>query len=149
MKRASLAALAAVLALGTALSAQDRQQPFNLNPGPENQVGYTAAVRVGNVLYLSGAGGGGATLEEQMTSAYASIAQTLQHYGATLSDVVRETVYTTDMAALQRSIPVRKRIYGDRFPAATWVQIDRLFLESMQIEIEVTAVIGSAPSPAQ
>jgi 2-iminobutanoate/2-iminopropanoate deaminase len=145
--KSALCLLAAFLSVTTPLPAQERQERFHLNEGGENQVGYTQAVRVGNTLYISGSVGRGATMEAQMESAYANIQRTLEHYGASMADVVRETVYTRDMEALQRAIPVRKRIYGERFPAATWVQVTRLFAESILLEIETTAVIGSAPAP--
>lgn len=147
MTRTPLVAAAALLALAAPLAAQDRQQPFNLDAEGENGIGYTQAIRVGDVLYLSGTVGRGATLEEQMASAYRNIARTLEHYGATLADVVRETIYTTDMEALQRAIPARKVIYGNRFPAATWVQVERLFSPPILLEIEITAVIGSGTAP--
>jgi len=37
------------------------------------------------------------------------------------------------------SIDIRKEFYREPFPAATWVQIQRLYLPSLVVEIELTA----------
>lgn len=111
--------------------------------GVVESIGYAQAIQVGNTIYLSGAVARGATMDEQVAGAYRSIARTLGNLGASLDDVVKETVYTTDMEALKAANPARRAAYGAHIPAATWVQISRLYLEAAKVEIEVTAVVGS------
>ena len=82
-------------------------------------------------------------MEEQVTNIYAQLKNVLSRFEATLDDVVKETVFTTDMEALKTANPVRLRAYGKHAPAATWVQIQRLFMTSALLEIEVVAVPGS------
>ena len=48
-------------------------------------------------------------------------------------------VYTTDLDAFEKSKDIRKRFYGDSLPAATWVQVQRLFLPSLVVEVELIA----------
>ena len=111
--------------------------------GVVESIGYAEAIQVGNTIYVSGAVAGGATMEEQVRRIYERVAITLGRFGATLADVVKETAYTTDMEALKAANPARRAAYGAHSPAATWVQISRLYVESAKVEIEVTAVVGS------
>lgn len=106
----------------------------------EKDIGYAGAVRHGDTLYISGVVEQGATVAEQMAGAYAEIDTILKAHGLDSQDVVKETIYTRDIEAVKAAIPLRKQFYtGDVYPAATWVQIDRLFDESHLIEIEVQA----------
>lgn len=137
MKR--LLSLAGALLFATALVAQDlHKEKFNLGPW-ENDIGYAQAVRVGNTLHVSGSVGAGA-MPAAIKQALDTIKQTLDHYHLGFQHVVKETIYTTDIEALKAAQNVRKGYYGTDFPAATWVQVARLFEADHVIEIEVTAV---------
>jgi enamine deaminase RidA (YjgF/YER057c/UK114 family) len=111
--------------------------------GVHESIGYASAIQVGNTIYVSGVVARGETMEQQVIGIYAGLTQALAPFGATLQDVVKETAYTTDMEALKAANPARKRAYGNHAPAATWVQINRLFMQSALVEIEVVAVAGS------
>jgi len=52
-----------------------------------------------------------------------------------------ERIYTTDIEALIRSQQTRKKIYGDWAPAATWVEVKRLYSAGDKIEIEVEVAL--------
>jgi enamine deaminase RidA (YjgF/YER057c/UK114 family) len=93
----------------------------------------------GNVLYLSGTVGRGATMAEQLKSAYTTIERTLKNYGAGFQNVVKENLYTTDIDEVKSSNEIRKSFYKGDFPAATWVQISRLFMPQTLVEVEVIA----------
>ena len=80
-------------------------------------------------------------MEAQMKLAYAAIEKTLQQYGANFSNVAMERIYTTDMDALIRLQEVRKGIYGKWLPAATWVEIRRLYAPDATVEVEVEAIL--------
>lgn len=115
--------------------------------GPwEQQIGYAQAIRAGHTIYISGTVGADEKgfpedLEAQMKLAYASIEKSLNHYGASFSNVVMERIYTTDMDGLIKCQETRKRIYGDWLPAATWVEVRRLYTLGAMIEIEVELVV--------
>jgi enamine deaminase RidA (YjgF/YER057c/UK114 family) len=72
-------------------------------------------------------------------SVYERLKQTLEANGLTFRDVVKENVYTTDLDAFERSKDIRKAFYGGSLPAATWVQVQRLFLPSLVVEVELVA----------
>lgn len=100
--------------------------------------GYTNAVLVDNVLYLSGIVGPG-DFPTQVSSIYQGIENLLAHYGAGFENVVKETVYTTMIDSMKHYNHLRLPFYKSDFPAATWVQISRLFLADRDVEIEVVA----------
>ncbi len=113
----------------------------------EQEIGYSQAVRAGNMLYISGtvgADGRGqpADLDSQMKRAYAAIEKTLAHYGTDFSHVVMERIYTTDIDQLIRSQETRKQFYGQQCPAATWVEVKRLYQPADKIEIEVQVALN-------
>jgi enamine deaminase RidA (YjgF/YER057c/UK114 family) len=134
--------LFAVLLAPTMLSAQQAPDKQRVE-GVHESIGYANAIQVGNTVYLSGVVARGATVEEQLTGIFEQARRVLATFGATLQDVVKETAYTTDMEALKAANSVRKAAYVGHAPAATWVGISRLYMESAKLEIEFIAVPGS------
>lgn len=116
-------------------------------PAGEREWGYAQAIVVGNTIYVSGTVAAGPTMEAQVAAIYARLARTLARHGFTLQDVVKETAYTRDMAALAAANGARKRAYAGHTPAATWVEVTRLLSEGAMVEIEVTAVRSPAAAP--
>jgi enamine deaminase RidA (YjgF/YER057c/UK114 family) len=114
------------------------KQKFHLGPW-EQDIGYTQAVRVGNLLYVSGTTGHG-EMAGAIKQAYDGIAKTLAAHGLSFGHIVKENAYTTDIEALKANKAVRNAYYGGDFPAATWVQISRLFTPDTVLEVEVIAV---------
>ena len=82
-----------------------------------------------------------ADLDGQMKKAYTAIQKTLAHFNTDLSHVVMERIYTTDIDSLIRSQPTRKQFYGETAPAATWVEVRRLYNQDDKIEIEVQVAL--------
>ncbi|MDB5228652.1 MAG: hypothetical protein JWN78_2845 [Bacteroidota bacterium] len=101
--------------------------------------GYTEAVFADNILYLSGAIGGG-TISEQLHKIYTDLGNILNAYGATYQNVVKETLYTTDIEAVKENNSVRKAFYHNDFPAATWLQVTRLFSARADAQVEVELI---------
>ena len=81
------------------------------------------------------------SVEEQTRNAMATIEQTLQQAGFSLSDVVRAQYYIIDAADAGRVFPVLGEILGDIRPAATML-VSGLIRPEMRIEIEVTRLQG-------
>lgn len=128
----------------------------------EDIYGYPQAVRSGDLIFVSGqlsidAAGdliAGAPLtdegtiadhsnmEAQMRQSYANAAKVLAEFGATLVDVVDETLFVTDMdAAFEMAGKVRREAYRTEKPevASTIVVTPRLALPGQLIEIKFTA----------
>ncbi len=75
----------------------------------------------------------------QLKGTYTGIERTLKAYNATFQNVVKENLYTTDIEAVKSNNEVRKAFYKGDYPAATWVQISRLFMPNALVEVEVIA----------
>jgi enamine deaminase RidA (YjgF/YER057c/UK114 family) len=111
---------------------------FHRNEAIEKEIGFCQALRTGNTLHVSGVAGEG-SMDVAVRSVYARLKQILEANGLTLANVVKENVYTTDLDAFIQNKAIRKELYGEVLPAATWVQVQRLYLPSFVVEIELTA----------
>jgi len=120
-----------------------RKTCFHRTAAVEADIGFCAAVRYGNTLRISGTVGRG-DMPDAMRMAYGSLLQTLQAHGLSFADVVSETVFTTDIDGFIEHKDVRKAFYGQHFPAATWVQVQRLYSPAFVVEIELTVIFGSS-----
>lgn len=145
-----LRAFIALIVLGCLSAHAEGLKKEKFSRGPwENDIGYAQAVRVGNTLYVSGSVGAG-PMPQAIEQAFGAIKETLAHYNLDFSNVVKENAYTTDLEALKAHAGVRRAFYGEDFPAATWVQVVRLFSPDYVLEVEVVAVFpDSAPAPAK
>ena len=123
------------------------KQVFHLN-GYEKDFGYSQAVLIDKTLYVSGSVSVDANgrlvaagdMAGQLRAAYANIRRTLAAHGADFDEVVKETIYTTDMDALLKSSDVRFEYYDkERLPTVSWVQVQRLVDPGFLVEIEVVA----------
>ena len=104
----------------------------------DTSAGYVQVVKVDNVLYISGAVALDVT-PDGITSVYRALEKSLKSYGATFQNVVKENLYTTDMEAMKRYNDARKVFYKGDFPAATWMQVNRLFMHEARLEVELVA----------
>lgn len=124
-------------------------QSFHLRPGSEKAFGYAQAVRTGDTLHIAGtlsldddfAPIHAGDMAGQIAAAYAAISRTLAAFGATLSNVARETIYVTDMDAFIAANGVRMEAYAGWHPATTAVEVRRLAFPDCMVEIEVTAIL--------
>jgi enamine deaminase RidA (YjgF/YER057c/UK114 family) len=140
MSRLLLASLAIVV-LSACASVEPRVEKscYHANESVETGIGYCQAVRVDNTLYIAGTAGQG-EMASAMHSVYERLQKTLEANGLTFANVVKENVYATDLDAFIRNKELRKNYYGHTYPAATWVQVQRLYVPSLVVEIELTAV---------
>ncbi len=109
------------------------------NPNKQDtSAGYAQTLKIGDVLYISGTVT--TELSEQgVKQVYAGLERSLKQYGLTFQHVVKENLYTTDIEAMQQLNYVRKQFYKGDFPAATWVQIVRLYMPDAKLEVELVA----------
>ena len=104
----------------------------------DTTAGYVQVLKVDNVLYISGAVALDIT-PAGITQVYRALEKSLSSFGATFQNVVKENLYTTDMEAMQKHNAARKAFYKGDFPAATWMQISRLYMPEAKLEVELVA----------
>ncbi len=103
----------------------------------EADIGYSQIVKHGNLFYFSGVTCGGPTDAEALPMCYQALDDLLQKMHLKRENIIQETIYARDIEALKQQIPFRKKWYGEHFPAATWIQVNRLYDESHRFEIEL------------
>ncbi|HZS33061.1 MAG TPA: RidA family protein [Methylomirabilota bacterium] len=112
---------------------------------------YANGVRAGDTIYVSGqvaldAAGrlvGPGDVVAQTRQCLDNVKLVLAAAGATLDDVVKVTVYLADADDRPRVNEVRKAYFGANRPASTLVEVSRLALPGLLVEIEAIAVVGS------
>jgi 2-iminobutanoate/2-iminopropanoate deaminase len=117
-----------------------KKEKFNLDKAGEDKIGYTQAVKIGNTIYVSGSVGWG-NMADALKLAYDEIDKTLKNYNATFSNVVKENLYSTELDSVIKFKDVRREYYKNDFPAATWVEVKRLYDAGLVVEVEVIAVL--------
>jgi len=123
-----------------------------LNPPTlSSPTGYTHVVEVtrGRTIYISGqvsldkSGNvvGNGDITAQTTQIFENLKGALAPARATFDNVVKVTMFVTDMSNIAALRTIRLKYWGKNPPASTLVQIGKLALEDFMIEIEAIAVV--------
>ena len=84
---------------------------------------------------------GSGSMEKQTRQVLENIRDVLAHAGGTMSDVVKVTVFVTDVLEIATIHAVRREFFAEPYPASTLVQVAQLIDPDWLIEIEAVAVI--------
>lgn len=124
---------------------------YSSNAPWESQVGYSRAVRVGNIIEISGT----VAADEQgrpvaKGDAYAQtkfiidkLGRILSEAGGSISDVVRTRMFVTDIARWQEYGKAHGEAFGSIRPCTSMIGVNALIDAEYLIEIEATAIITS------
>ena len=125
-----------------------RQQIGSGSPW-EDIVGYSRAVKVGNIIEVAGTIAmdgellvGKDDVYEQTKFIFKKIEKALQQLGSSLNDVVRTRMFVTNMDDWELIGKAHGEFFATIKPVATMVEVKRLINETLLIEIEVTAIIA-------
>ncbi len=113
-------------------------------------VGYSRAVRVGGTVHVAGTTAtapdgslvGTGDMYAQTVQALRNIETALRAAGATMADVVRTRIFTTDIEQWQEIGRAHGEVFGEIRPASTMVEVAGLVSADMLVEIEADAVVG-------
>jgi enamine deaminase RidA (YjgF/YER057c/UK114 family) len=125
----------------------DRQRVSSNSPF-ESVVGFSRAIRAGNLVFVAGTVGSDANgnfaggVYEQTRQAIDNVKVALERAGATLQDVVRTRIFVTNMDAFEDAARAHREAFGEVRPASTLVEVSRLVKPEMLVEIEADAVIA-------
>ena len=108
------------------------------------RIGYSRAVRAGDLIEVAGTTAPGETAYEQARAALHVIANAVRELGASLDDVVRTRMFVVD---IERNADEVGRAHGEVFagirPATAMYGVTGLLRAEMLVEIEATAVVES------
>jgi enamine deaminase RidA (YjgF/YER057c/UK114 family) len=112
----------------------------------EGQLGFSRAVRVGQVVAVSGtaAVGGPTDIEGQSRHCLETIREALHGAGASLDDVIRTRVLLVDIDHWKVVGQVHGEFFGSVRPAMTVMQVSRFIDPAWLVEIEADAVLATS-----
>ncbi len=120
-------------------------------PAPMRGGAFSAGVEApaGRTVYVSGqvsmdAGGnvvGEGDAKAQTEKVLDNVSVVLEEAGGSLDDVVKVTVFITDMGMYDEIHEVRRRYFGEPYPASSMVEVSALIDPRLLVEVEAVAVI--------
>ena len=117
--------------------------------GPfEEEIGFTRAIRAGDIVAVSGTVGvepDGSVKEDcgaQADRCFALIREYVEQLGGRMEDVVRVRMFVTDIADADAVTTAFSRALSHARPTGTLVAIAALYHPSWKVEIEAEAIVG-------
>lgn len=117
----------------------DPYQPFLLSQG----------IKAGNLLFISGQAGynnEGQIVEGnflmQAEQAFSNLERALKTGGSSLKNVVKVTIFVTDMKNFTDVVELRRKYFTPPYPADSIVEVSRLYMPEAMFEIEAIALVS-------
>lgn len=110
-------------------------------------MGYSRAVRAGNVIAVTGSVGINAdgtyskSLGDQTRRSLAIIKAAVEALGGKIENVIRTRMYVTDVSKWEEVARVHGEVFAEVRPATTIVEVAKLIDGEAQIEIEADAIV--------
>ena len=116
----------------------DNYEPYLLSQG----------ISFGGLLFISGQAGAGddgkivdGGFRAQGRQAFANLRRALEAGGSSLKDVIKVTIFVTDMANFKEVVELRREFFSLPYPADTIAEIKALYDPAAMIEIEAIAAV--------
>ncbi|MEM1402674.1 MAG: RidA family protein [Pseudomonadota bacterium] len=124
-------------------------QQIKTEPDPFEPFLISQAYRVGDLVITSGQAAidpngalvGVGDFDAQAEQVLANLAAVLEASGSSLAQIIKVTIYLTDMSHFPKIIALREKYFTPPYPADTIVEVRSLALPELEIEIEATALI--------
>jgi 2-iminobutanoate/2-iminopropanoate deaminase len=124
------------------------KQAIKLHPDPLAPYAISPGWQVGDLLFLSGQAAideqgkivGAADFDAQLRQVFINIDRVLHAAGSTRDQIVKVTIYLTDMQNFPKIVQARKDYFTPPYPADTTVEVKALALPDLMVEIDVIAV---------
>lgn len=119
----------------------DNYAPFLLSQG----------IQFGNLLFISGQAGadddgkivaGGFLAQGEQ--AFSNLRRALEAGGSSLKEVIKVTIFVTDMRHFEDVVALRRRFFSAPYPADTIAEINALYDPAAMIEIEAIAAVSQS-----
>ena len=115
----------------------------------EKQIGFSRAVRIGNIVAVTGtapiAKDGSVyapgNVYEQAKHCLSIIKNVIENAGGSLEDVIRTRIFLTDMETWKDAARAHGEFFSEIQPACTFVEVSRFINPEWLIEIEADAVL--------
>lgn len=125
---------------------------ITLTPDPYEPLLLSQAHRVGDFVFVSGQAGVGGDgrivapgdFERQGRQAFENLDRVLRSAGSSLANVVKVTMFLTDMRHFDQVVGLRRRWFTRPYPADTIVEVASLYSPEAMLEIEAIAVVDAA-----
>lgn len=118
------------------ITTPDPYEPYLLSQG----------IKFGNLVFISGQAGAGddgkivaGGFRAQGEQAFANLRRALEAGGSSLSQVIKVTIFVTDMANFAEVVELRRRFFAAPYPADTIAEVRALYDPAALIEIEAIA----------
>ena len=124
--------------------------PKRITTQPDNYAPFllSQGIQFGNLLFVSGQAGAGddgkivaGGFLAQGEQAFFNLRRVLEAGGSSLKDVIKVTIFVTDMGHFEDVVALRRRFFSAPYPADTIAEIQALYDPAAMIEIEAIAAV--------
>ncbi len=126
-------------------------QQITTSPDPYEPFLLSQGIRLGELLFISGQAGYDADgrivqggFKAQGEQAFANLRRALEAGGSSLADVVKVTIFLTDMGDFSKVVDLRRKFFTSPYPADSIVEVRGLYSPEVMIEIEAIAAAGGS-----
>ncbi|MFN3945262.1 MAG: RidA family protein [Allosphingosinicella sp.] len=128
-----------------------RIERIRTSPDPYEPYLLSQGLGIGDLIFISGQAGytdAGPIIEggfrAQIDQAFANLGRALEAGGSSLRNVVKVTIFVTDMGHFGEVVEARRRHFAEPYPADTIVEVKGLYTPEAMIEIEAIALRSAA-----
>ena len=107
----------------------------------EDIVGYSRAIKIGDIIEISGTTGSGTDEYEQTKSIIKIAEKALKELGADLNNVIRTRIFCTNIENWEQIGKAHGEFFAEIRPVATMVEVSRLISPEILVEIEFSAIV--------